>query len=221
MSSKFTCYRCIHCCFFSEEKENPILLWHEVLYLGRISELLGLKLDFKSLGQGFYRLVFSGFCPFYDASNRACRIQREKPLACKMFPLLINISSLEVTVSLICPWVRENFTKISRGMTLEDIEGMFHEEFKALREVVEWVYAVSKNTPKTAIYFTTYYKDLANDIINKFKEKYIVMKVTESSVVDGFYYILIEGDVDKDNAESMLKRDEITWYKIEKVPPIT
>jgi Fe-S-cluster containining protein len=219
--SGFTCYRCIHCCFFSEEKESPVLLWHEVLYLSKLGELMSLKLNFKNLGQGFYRLVFDGFCPFYDVGNRACRIQKEKPLACRMFPLLINISSLELTVSLICPWIRENFARISKDLTLEDIENIFHEEFKALREVIEWVYNVSRSTPKTAIYFTTYYKDLAQDIISKLRERYVVMKVSESSVVDGFYYILLDGDIDRNDIENMLKQDEITWYKIEKVPPIT
>ncbi|MEM2407293.1 MAG: hypothetical protein QXM26_07550, partial [Sulfolobales archaeon] len=97
----------------------------------------------------------------------------------------------------------------------------FSNEFKALKEVVRWVYMVPKNTPKLAVYFTTYFKDLASEIIKAITEKYEVIKIAESSVVDGFYYLLIEGDIDSSYLESLLKRDEITWYKLEKVPPIT
>ncbi|MEM0351473.1 MAG: YkgJ family cysteine cluster protein [Sulfolobales archaeon] len=218
---RFKCYRCVHCCFFTEERENPILLWHEVLYYTKIGELMNLKLNFKNLGHGFYRFIIDGYCPFYDIPSRACQIQKEKPLSCKMFPILVNLASLEVSTSLMCPWVYENIDEISRGLSGDDIEKVFSNEFKALKEVVKWVYTVPKNTPKLAVYFTTYFKNLASDIIKAITERYEVIKVTESSVVDGFYYILIEGDADPSYLESLLKRDEITWYKLEKVPPIT
>lgn len=218
---RFTCYRCIHCCFFTEEREAPVLLWYEVLYLSKIGELMKLKLDFKNIGQGFYRLLVDGFCPFYDIPNRACKIQKEKPLSCKMFPLLINLASLEVSTSLICPWIYENMEGISRGLDGEEVETVFFDEFKALTEVVRWVYTVSKSTPKLAVYFTTYFKELASETIKTISERYDVIKVAESSVVDGFYYLLIEGEVDTDYLDKLLKRDEITWYKLEKVPPIS
>ncbi|MCS7099106.1 MAG: hypothetical protein NZ925_02005, partial [Sulfolobales archaeon] len=194
--------------------------WHEVLYLGKLGELLKIGLNFKNLGQGFYRFAISGFCPFYDVASRACRIHREKPLSCSMFPLLVDLASLELSTSLLCPWVYENRRNLLEDPG-EDLEEVFQSEFKALREVVKWVYTVSKETSKLAIYFTSYFKNVASDVIREISEKYRVIKITESSVVDGFYYVLLEGEVDLDHLERLLKRDEITWYKLEKVPPIT
>lgn len=138
-----------------------------------------------------------------------------------MFPLLIELNSLEVSTSLICPWVYENRRELLDGSIGEKLEEVFHNEFKALREVVEWVYTVSNETPKLAVYFTSYFKNVASEVIKAVSEKYRVIKITESSVVDGFYYLLVEGEVDRDYLENLLKRDEITWYKLEKVPPIT
>jgi len=74
---------------------------------------------------------------------------------------------------------------------------------------------------RTAVYFTTYYKDLAEEIIRSLTSTYRVIKVTRSSVVDGFYYVLIEGDVSEDEVSKLLKRDEVTWFKVERVPPIS
>jgi len=82
---------------------------------------------------------------------------------------------------------------------------------------VVWVYHVSK----TAVYFTTYYKELAEDVIRSLTSTYRVDKVTRSSVVDGFYYVLIEGEVPEDVVGKLLRRDEITWFKVERVPPIS
>lgn len=138
-----------------------------------------------------------------------------------MFPLIINLASLEVSTSLMCSWVYENIEEISRGLDGEEIEKMFFDEFKALEEVVRWVYTVSKSTSKTAVYFTTYFKELASEVIKLISQKYNIIKIAESSVVDGFYYLLIEGEVDVEDINSFLKRDEITWYKVEKVPPIS
>lgn len=218
---KFACYRCVHCCFFAEERESPVLLWHEVAYLSKLGELMGISLCFKSLGQGLYRLSVTGFCPFYDIRRRACRIHREKPLSCRMFPLLVNLSSLEVSTSLLCPWIYENLKKLSEGLNGKEIEEVFYGEFKALEEVVRWVYTVSRTTPKSAVYFTTYYKELAEEVIKSLSERYKVIRVTESSVVDGFYYVLIDGEVDPEHVDALLRRDEITWYKLEKIPPIS
>jgi hypothetical protein len=77
------------------------------------------------------------------------------------------------------------------------------------------------NVSRTAIYFTTYYKDLADEIIRGLSSAHRVIKVTRSSVVDGFYYVLIEGDVAEDVVSRLLKRDEVTWFKIERIPPIS
>lgn len=196
-------------------------MWHEVMYLSKLGELANISLGFKNLGHGFYRFDITGFCPFYDISRRACRIHREKPLSCRMFPLLVDLSSLEVSTSLLCPWTHGNLERLSKGLNSEELEKVFYEEFKAIKEVIEWVYTVSRTTPKSAVYFTTYYKELALDVIRSLSEKYKVLHVTESSVIDGFYYILIDGEVNPEHIDALLKRDEITWYKVEKIPPIS
>ncbi len=216
---RFTCYRCVHCCFFTEERECPVLLWYEVPYFRKLGEFVGVELRLKEVGQGFYRVIVSGFCPFYDVASRACRIHEEKPLSCRMFPLIVNLSSLEVASSLMCPWVYANKGVLGE-LGGESLEQAFPEEFKALREVVR-VYLVSKSAPKLAVYFTTYFKELASEVIRSISERYDVIKVSESSVVEGFYYLLIEGEVDTDYLDKLLKRDEITWYKLERVPPIS
>jgi uncharacterized protein (UPF0548 family) len=77
------------------------------------------------------------------------------------------------------------------------------------------------NVSRTAIYFTTYYRDLADEIIRSLSSTYRVIKVTKSSVVDGFYYVLIDGDVAENEVSRLLKRDEVTWFKIERIPPIS
>ena len=218
--ARFTCYRCVHCCFFTEERECPVLLWHEVPYFRKLGELLGVELRFEDLGQGFYRLVARGFCPFYDVAGRACRIHGEKPLSCRMFPLILDVASLAVASSLMCPWVYANVRALGE-LEGDDLVRVFPEEFKALEEVVVWVRLVSKSTPRLAVYFTTYFKELASEVIRSISERYSVVKVSGSSAVEGFYYLLIEGEVDTDYLDGLLRRDEITWYKLEKVPPIS
>ncbi len=74
---------------------------------------------------------------------------------------------------------------------------------------------------KTAVYFTTYYEDLAKEVIRSLTSTYRVIKVVRSSIVDGFYYVLIEGEVPEDEVGKLLRRDEITWFKVERVPPIS
>jgi Fe-S-cluster containining protein len=134
---KFTCLRCIHCCFFSSPEECPVLLHDEVERLKSIAAEKGIELEFSELGGGLYRWVIRGYCPFYDVRRRSCSIYRERPSACRMFPLLLNPKSGELSVSRMCDWVEANFQEIINS----DPQEVFPEEissaitvFKRLRE---------------------------------------------------------------------------------------
>lgn len=124
---RFRCLRCSHCCFFSSPKEQPILLEEEVRRLKELGRERGVKLEFIKVSEGLYRWVIWGYCPFYDVTKRECTIYGERPLACRMFPLLINPQNGEVSVSRACDWVRANFKEIVKSNPWE----VFPEEMKA------------------------------------------------------------------------------------------
>ena len=125
---KFRCLRCSHCCFFSSLKESPILLEEEVRKLKELSKERGIKLEFVKISEGLFRWVILGYCPFYDPVRRECTIYNERPLACRMFPLLINPSNGEVSVSKACDWVRANFSEVVKSNPWK----VFPEEMKAV-----------------------------------------------------------------------------------------
>jgi len=71
----------------------------------------GIKLSFEEIGvvngQRIYRWVIDGWCPFFDKRSRKCTIHSKKPLACRMFPLILRRDGA-VEVSQACIWVRLN-----------------------------------------------------------------------------------------------------------------
>ncbi len=130
-SRVFQCYRCTHCCFFVHEFECPTVFDDERLKLNELAKKLGISLEFKQISRGIWRFVIRGFCPFYDIRNRKCLIHEEKPLACKMFPLLVNPKNGVLMVSRACEWVNENWSEvISRN-----VSEVFPNEFRIAIEV--------------------------------------------------------------------------------------
>ncbi|RLG84871.1 MAG: YkgJ family cysteine cluster protein [Thermoprotei archaeon] len=129
---KFTCLRCANCCFFSRVEECPIVLEWEVNKLRTLAELKGLRdeLVFERVAEGLYRWVINGYCPFYDVERKACTIHSDKPLTCTMYPLLLNVKTLEISVSLSCKWVRKYFDELKD--LGDEVPNIFPEEFKAL-----------------------------------------------------------------------------------------
>ncbi|MBP1448574.1 MAG: YkgJ family cysteine cluster protein [Thermoproteus sp.] len=119
------------CCYFKSEEENPTAFYDEVLRLRREAEKRGLSLEFKELGEingaRIYRWIIRGWCPFFDKISRRCTIHQEKPLACRMFPLVLDVKNGNVYLSENCLWVRENGPH-----PLDD----FPNEKKALSKVV-------------------------------------------------------------------------------------
>ncbi len=54
-----------------------------------------------------YRWIIKGKCPFLR-ENRICGIHREKPLSCKIFPLLIGLDDNTLRVSMACKVISRN-----------------------------------------------------------------------------------------------------------------
>lgn len=95
----------------------------------------GFKLEFKPyivymvndyIGVvALYRWIINGRCPFLDGRG-LCSIHRDKPLTCKMYPLIIGWGDNTLRVSGECPWIRDNLEYVKRG----DPSKIFPEEIK-------------------------------------------------------------------------------------------
>jgi len=155
MVEVFQCLRCLHCCFFSREEESPVLFSWEVSRILDLAEREGVSLEnveFKPLevyrdpSNGrcvvlLYRMVVRGFCPFYDVKSRSCIIHPEKPSACRMYPLLLEVPSGRLSVSGACDWVERNMWITKRGDVLDRV---FPREMSEARRVFADYMAVVK-----------------------------------------------------------------------------
>ncbi len=129
MNVKFKCpynEECKNCCVFKKEEEMPIVFIEEKERLER----LGVK-EFKLIKVGrlrLYRWIIKGRCPFNDPETGLCKIHAVKPLACKMFPLLLNPVTGEVSISQACSWVRAHLEEIKD----KDPREVFPKEWEAV-----------------------------------------------------------------------------------------
>ncbi len=104
------------CCTFNNIEDAPLVFPWEKRLLERLAAKKGVgSLEFRpyagyvSGGKAYvllYKWVIRGKCPFLDGYK--CLIHEEKPLACKMYPLIIGWGDNTLRVSGSCPWVREN-----------------------------------------------------------------------------------------------------------------
>jgi len=133
---RFTCYRCIHCCFFAGSPDYPILTETDYRRLKKIASRRGINLKFRKIKGGLYQWIIEGFCPFYDVKKRGCSIYDSRPSSCRIFPLLLNPVTGEVSVSLLCDWVMENFKKLRETGNPAEV---FPEEFKAVIGVFKYI----------------------------------------------------------------------------------
>jgi len=133
---KFECYRCIHCCFFAGAPDYPILTETDYRRLKKIATQRGVSLRFRKMNGGLYQWIIEGFCPFYDIRERSCSIYDHRPSSCRMFPLLLNPHTGEVSVSLLCDWVLENFDRLKEAGNPADV---FPEEFRAVVSVFKYI----------------------------------------------------------------------------------
>lgn|GEM_PF-904458 len=145
---RFRCLFCDRCCFFEEEKEYPTVYPWEKRRLEQLAERRGLSLRFEPLmiyeapgEQGLcvvamYRWVIRGYCPFFDRETRRCTIHGEKPLACRMYPLIIEMPSGNLMVSGKCDWVRRQGLRLLKALEAQPelIPKVFPEEFNAAKQ---------------------------------------------------------------------------------------
>ncbi len=78
-----------------------------------------------------YKWIINGKCPFLNDEN-LCSIHDVKPLACKMYPLIIGWDDKTLRVSGACPWIRDHLEEL-RGI---DPSKVFPEEFRAVVEAL-------------------------------------------------------------------------------------
>jgi len=86
------------------EKKSPNLFFKPYLVYRKDNQLLVL----------LYRWVVKGKCPFLDENGR-CGIHGEKPLVCKMYPLIIGLNDATIRVSGLCRYVREHHEEATIG----------------------------------------------------------------------------------------------------------
>ncbi len=140
--AKFTCMRCVYCCYFSTEDSTPILFPWEKRLIEEIAEKHGVDVSFKPIevyidsngdcAVTLYRWIIRGFCPFYRIAGSRCTIHEVKPLACRMYPLIVDMSGSRVLVSSKCKWVEERISmlnEMSRQLT-----SIFNDELRAASE---------------------------------------------------------------------------------------
>ena len=144
---KFVCYHCIYCCFFRDPIECPVLFPWEKRVIEDLLEDGETNTSFEPLevwrdSKGvcivtLYRWVIRGFCPFYDIVMRRCKIHEMKPLACQMFPLLVEVPSGKVMISSKCLWTKKNQELLKELKTPEMIAHIFPSEFSAAITVLQ------------------------------------------------------------------------------------
>lgn len=144
---KFVCYHCIYCCFFRDPIECPVLFPWEKRVIEDLLEGGETNTSFEPLevwrdSKGvcivtLYRWVIKGFCPFYDIVMRRCKIHEMKPLACQMFPLLVEVPSGKVMLSSKCLWTKKNQKLLKELKKPEVIAHVFPSEFAAAVTVLQ------------------------------------------------------------------------------------
>ncbi|HIP66343.1 MAG TPA: YkgJ family cysteine cluster protein [Pyrodictium sp.] len=144
---KFVCYHCIYCCFFRDPIECPVLFPWEKRVIEDLLEDGETNTSFEPLevwrdSKGvcivtLYRWVIRGFCPFYDIVMRRCKIHEMKPLACQMFPLLVEVPSGKVMISSKCLWTKKNQKLLKELRRPEVIAHVFPSEFTAAVTVLQ------------------------------------------------------------------------------------
>jgi hypothetical protein len=183
----------------------PILLPHEVYYYKILAERAGVKLEFSRLESGLYRWVIRGYCPFYDSSTRSCRIHSEKPLACRMFPLLLDISENKLMVSSLCNWVKKCAESVTSISSREDLISLFPGEYEALTELITLLYGYSD------IIAVALRTSNIESALRALGEKCTVIRVLKSSTVEGLYLLLL-AECSSDFVEKTLDLSSVEFF---------
>ena len=188
----------------------PVLLPHEVYYYKILAEHLGVKLEFTRLESGLYRWVIRGYCSFYDHSTKSCRIHSEKPIACRMFPLLLDVSGNKLMVSSQCSWVKKCSQGIVSISSSEDVASLFPSEYEALCELLTILYGVES---VVAVAIKSNNIEVTLSVLG---EKCSVIKVLESNIVKDLYLLLLT-DCTSDFVEKTLEPSSVEFLVEEKL----
>ena len=141
----FECLFCERCCYFEDEIEMPTVFPKEKRLLEELAEARGFRVEFEPLlifrdregrcAVALYRWVIRGFCPFFDKATKKCTIHSVKPLACKMYPLLLEMPTGRLMASGKCEWVKRMGPRLMERLNRrpELIPRVFPNEFEAAR----------------------------------------------------------------------------------------
>ncbi len=138
--ARFHCLMCGDCCRGFTRMDSPIVLPWEKRVLEREARRRGLPEQafepILAMCRGddcvvlLYRWVIEGDCPFLSGDH--CGIYRDRPLSCRMFPLILGLTDRTIRVSARCRWVGENRWVIHRRV---DPHRVFPEETMAAIKV--------------------------------------------------------------------------------------
>ena len=146
---RFRCLFCDHCCYFSSSIEYPTVYPWEKRRLEELAERYGVEVVFEPamIYSGtddvcyvaLYRWIINGYCPFFDNETRRCKIHSEKPLACRMYPLIVEMPSGRLMVSGKCDWVREQGARLVKMLEARPhlIPRVFPGEYNAAQEAFQ------------------------------------------------------------------------------------
>lgn len=135
---RFECMLCGEkCCTFTSVEDMPLVFPWEKRRLEKYRKDLVFKpyvvyvINDHTYAVVLYKWIINGVCPFLRSDGR-CSIHNEKPLSCKMYPLLVGWDDKTLRVSGACPWITENLEYIKKSNPAQ----VFPEEFKAAVEVL-------------------------------------------------------------------------------------
>lgn len=108
-----TTFRCVKtcgskCCSFKTEEEAPLVYPWEKRYIDTLVDNQVFKphvcyVQKDTVLVFLYRWVINGGCVFLNGNE--CSIHSNKPLSCKMYPLIIGLDDDTLRVSSLCPYV--------------------------------------------------------------------------------------------------------------------
>jgi len=93
--------RCLHCGICCKETEM-LLSTADITLLERkgYSKELFARLD----SAGYFTLRnYRGYCVFYDVKKRRCKVHADRPVGCRIYPVIYDETKGMVVVDSICP----------------------------------------------------------------------------------------------------------------------
>lgn len=137
------------CCLFTSIEDMPLVFPWEKRRLEKHRRDLVFKpyvvyvVNDHTYAVVLYKWIINGVCPFLRGEGK-CSIHDEKPLSCRMYPLLVGWDDKTLRVSGACPWIAENLDYIKRS----DPSNVFPGEFRAAVEVLSILESIESKSKK-------------------------------------------------------------------------